>query len=86
MTAKCRTKKSKGCTCTFSFSPEYKGPKGGDYLKLVVTQSSHLSDGTGQDHTLGVHLLNTEKHINRQIIVLQKLGKHKQTHTQLHAC
>lgn len=44
--------------CTFSFSPEDEGPEVGDDLKLVVALSSHLSDSTGQDHPLGVHLLN----------------------------
>lgn len=42
---------------TFSLGPEDKGPQGGDHLKLVVAQSSHLLDGAGQDHPLGVHLL-----------------------------
>lgn len=61
------TIKSKGCTCTFSFSPEYEGPKGGDYLKLVVAESPHLSDSTGQDHTFGVHLLKTDRNQKRTL-------------------
>lgn len=53
--------------CTFSFSPENEGPKGGDDLKLVVAVSSHLSDGAGQDHTFRVHLLKQKKtHRGRQ--------------------
>lgn len=41
---------------TFSFSPENKGPKSGDDLK-PVSVSSHKPDGSGEDHPLGVHLL-----------------------------
>lgn len=77
--------------CTFFFSPEYEGPKGGDHLKLVVTQSPHLSNSTGQDRTFGVHLLNRQTH--RWIRALQKhthtkqvLHIHTSRHTQLHAC
>lgn len=57
-------------SCTFSFSPENERSKAGDYLKLVVTQSPHLSDATGQDHTFGVHLLNrdTDKHTENRFI------------------
>lgn len=43
---------------TFSLGPEDEGPQGGDHLELVVAQSSHLPDGAGQDHSLGVHLLS----------------------------
>lgn len=54
--------RKKRCTySTFSFGPEYESPQGGDYLKLVVTHSSHLSDSTGQDHSFRVHLLHREK-------------------------
>lgn len=73
------------CTCrTFSFSPENEGPKGGDYLKLVVAVSSHLSDGAGQDHTFGVHLLNTDTHEKQIKHTLNQGYKQKQTHAQLH--
>lgn len=41
---------------TFSFSPENKSPESGGNLKLVSV-SSHVSDGAGEDHTFGVHLL-----------------------------
>lgn len=41
---------------TFSFSPENKGPESGGNLKLVSV-SSHVPDGAGEDHTFGVHLL-----------------------------
>lgn len=42
---------------TFSLGSEDEGPQGGDHLKLVVAQPSHLLDAAGQDHPLGVHLL-----------------------------
>lgn len=55
--------RGKGSTCcTFSLSSEYESPQGGDYLKLVVTQSSHLPDSAGQNHPFGVHLLNRGGH------------------------
>lgn len=63
MTAEVKKKKK---VPTFFFSPEYKGPERSDNLKLVVSESSHLPDGSGQDQTFGVHLLNKTSKMNSQ--------------------
>lgn len=55
---------------TFSLGPEDEGPQGGDHLKLVVAQSSHLLDGAGQDHPLGVHLLKEEEEEERSALTV----------------
>lgn len=76
-------------TCsTFSFSPENEGPQEGDYLELVVTvaMSSHLSNSAGQDHTFGVHLLNTERHTETDEGAAKTHTKLQlQTHADTHA-
>lgn len=69
--------KKAGTWCTFFLSPECESPEARDDLKLIFAQSFHLSDGTNQDETFGIHLLNRKTH--------NKCSKHTYKLSYIHA-